>query len=179
MGKLGIMVAIDKIRPSKTNPRKTFTDSSMQELIASIKAKGIIYPIVCRALEDKGPSCEIIDGERRYRAAKEIGLKEIPVDMRLMNDQEAAEAQLISFEQDEDIHPLDKAEALKKLMTKGRTSETVAGIIGKSKSYVEQSLKLLDLIPPAKDAFELEALTLKHLSAGCSHQIRSAPLNLQ
>jgi ParB family chromosome partitioning protein len=161
---------MSRIIPSKTNPRKSFDEASMKELIESIKEKGIVYPITCRPLDPKGEKYEIIDGERRYRAAKVTGETDVPVDVRVMNDDEAVDAQLISFVQRKDVHPLDEAEGLWRLL--GKTGETtdVAARIGKPVSYVEQRLKLIALIDPAKKAFLADALTIGHAILLCRLQ---------
>ena len=158
-------IGIDDIVPSKTNPRKSFNDAAMQELIESIKEKGIVFPILVRTIG--GSKCfEVVDGERRYRAAQNLKLKEIPAEIRVMSDEEAEEAQMISFEQDADIHPLEKAEALKRMFPKFPPLIPdiikLAGKLGKSISYIEQQLKLLDLIEPAQKAFLANRFSLEH-----------------
>lgn len=114
----------------------------------------------------------MIDGERRLRAAKEAGLKEIDADIHIMTDEEAQDAQMISFEQDADIHPLEKAEALTKML-KSNTIDALARKIGKPLSYVEKLLKLQDLIEPAKKAFLANRFTLSH----AIHVARLQPLD--
>jgi ParB/RepB/Spo0J family partition protein len=139
------MVDIKRIVPSKTNPRKNFDDASMKELIESIKEKGIIYPITCRAIDDEKQQCEIVDGERRYRAAKAAGLKEVPVDIRVMDDDEAAEAQMISFVK-QDITPMEEAEMYDRLAQKGNDVKAIAKKTGRTPSRVAQTMVLLNLI---------------------------------
>jgi len=138
------MVSIARIIPSKTNPRKNFDDASMKELIESIKERGITFPIICRAIDDEEQHCEIVDGERRFRAAKAAGLKEIPVDVQVMTDDEAAEAQMISFVK-QDITPMEEAEMYDRLAKKGNDVKTIAKKTGRTPSRVAQTMVLLQL----------------------------------
>jgi ParB/RepB/Spo0J family partition protein len=160
-------IDIDLVIPSKTSPRKDF-NIGMKELIENIKAKGIIYPLKIRPIS--GRKYEIVNGERRYRAVKTIGLPKILAEIEEMTDEEAVQAQLISFEQNEDIHPLERAEAIFRLMKTAGNTAAVAASIGKPKSYVEQSLRLLLLIEPAKKAFRANYLTTGHAILLCRLQ---------
>ncbi len=164
-------IMLQDIQPSKTNPRKHFDEKSLGELVDSLKYKGLQYPITIRNTPDR-KNYELVDGERRFIAAKMAGWTQIEAIIRDMTDEEAKEAQIISFEQDEDIHPLDKAEALIRLFPphKPHDPDAIARTIGKPISYVEKQLRLLMLIEPAKKAFRADVLTLGHAILICRLQ---------
>ena len=152
-----LQIGIEKIVPSKTNPRKNFDDAQMKELEGSIQEKGIISPILVRALGDK---FEIVAGERRFRAAKAIGLKEIPAIVRELTDSDAMELQVIENLQRADLHPLEEAGGYKGLMDRhGYSADDIAAKGGKSKAYIYTRLKLLALCAPAKKYFLEGVLT--------------------
>lgn len=154
------MIHLVELHPSKTNPRKVFDQGKMDELRDSIKAKGILIPLVVRKI-DKG--YEIVAGERRYRAARAAGLTEAPCLVRDLTDEQALETQVIENLQRDDIHPLDEAAGYQNLL-KGQkwTVETLAGKIGKSTVYVYQRLALLKLIPKLREAYAKGTIELGH-----------------
>jgi len=169
------IVSLSRVVESGTNPRRTF--KNMDELAASVKAHGVLVPILVRpvnghldgqsrnALAIRGtaaPDFEIVAGARRYRAAQSAGLPDIPVRIREMTDDEALELQVIENSQREDVHPMEEALGYQKLLERpGYGIEAIAEKVGRSTSYVYQRLKLLDLIKRAEDSF-LE----DHISAG-------------
>lgn len=152
------LVEIDRIRPSKTNPRKTFDPEALEKLAASIRETGIHEPLIVRPYPgDVDYDFEIVAGERRYRAAKLAGLETVPAMVRELTDEQAMEIQLIENLQREDVHPLEEGEGYRRLLASGKYSvKTLAQKIGRdgmSDSYVYARLKLADLIEPAKKAF--------------------------
>jgi ParB family transcriptional regulator, chromosome partitioning protein len=170
-------VEISRIVPSKTNPRKNFDKGALENLTASIKAEGrVLFPILIRPLAGAKNKYELVDGERRVRAATAAGLKTIDAEIRKMTDEEALRAQLISFEQDEDIHPLEKAQAMQRMLYGAHLTDAridaLAEKLGKTSSYIKQQLKLLDLIDPAKKAFVANVLPLSHALLICRLQPR-------
>lgn len=149
-------IAIGKIVASKTNPRKHFDEKQQAELVLSIREKGIVVPVLVRPLGEK---YEVVAGERRYRSAKELKLESVPCIVRELTDEQALEIQVIENLQRADVHPLDEAEGFAQLIAKGNhTAETIAGKVGKSKTWVEQTLKLNALIPELKKAFWTEKI---------------------
>ena len=142
-----LKMSLDEIVPSKTNPRKNFDKAEMAELEASIKQHGLVQPILVRPVGENGKVLfEIVAGERRFRAAKALGLTEIPVIQRELSDTEAREIQVIENLQRSDLHPLEEAEGYEGLMkSSGCSAEEVAARVGKSKPYVYSRLKLLAL----------------------------------
>ena len=138
------LVRISQIEPRRDQPRKNFDLEALQQLADSISAHGIIQPVAVR--ESIGGYYEIIAGERRWRAAKMAGLSEIPVTVIAADDKKAAELALIENVQREDLNPIEEALAYKKLSEEyGLTQEKVAQAVGKSRSGVANSLRLLDL----------------------------------
>jgi ParB family chromosome partitioning protein len=144
---------IDAIHPSKTNPRKHFPTDSLDELAASIQAHGIIEPLV---VIDRGTEgYEIYAGERRYRAAKMIGLATVPVIVRAIDNGEAAVVRLVENIQREDLSPLDLAAGYEQLVKKhGKTVDEVADMVHKSRRSVYATMALLKLAKPVRSALE-------------------------
>lgn len=162
------LVDIGKIIPSKTNPRSGDDHKLFTDFVNSIREKGIQVPLKVRPLNGK---LEIVYGHRRHRAAKELGLKEIPVIIEELSDDEAFELQMIENLQRLDIHPLDEAEGFVRMQSNDdRPIEHLAAKIGKDVSYITQRKKLTDLIPSAKKAFKDDALQLGHALLICRLQ---------
>jgi ParB family chromosome partitioning protein len=137
-------VAIEEVHPSPTQPRKTFDDARLGELAESIRAQGIIQPLVVRVRE--GGGYELIAGERRWRAAQRAGLHEVPVVVREIAAQRAFEMALVENLQREDLNPIEEAEGYQRLVAEhGYTQESVATRVGKERSTVANSLRLLKL----------------------------------
>jgi ParB family chromosome partitioning protein len=155
-----IMIPLSKIIPSKTNPRTVFDEAELEELRDSIKIHGVIQPITVRTSDDK---YEIIAGERRYRATKLAGLKEIPGIIKEFTDEQVGEIQIIENLQRADVHPIDEAAGYKRLMDNGNYSiKTLASQVGKSDEYIAQRLKLVDLTDGFKEDFREGKITLEH-----------------
>ena len=146
-------IKLDQIKPSKTNPRKHFDTKAMLELAESIRKHGILQPILVREVETS--FYEIVAGERRFHAAKDAGLKEIPATILDITDKEAVEIQVIENLQRADLHPMEEAEGYQQLMKQYGygTADEIASKIGKSRSYVYGRMKLCGLCPKAKKAF--------------------------
>ncbi len=156
-------ISIDDIVPSKNQPRRTFEEEKIRELAESIKENGIIQPIVVRKIEDK---YEIVVGERRYRAAKEIGLKKIPAVIRDFSDEKTLEIALIENIQREDLNPIEEANAYRTILKKEKiTQEELAKRIGKSRSYVANILRLLDLPEKIQDYVSRGTISVGHAKA--------------
>ncbi len=134
---------VEDIKPHKQQPRKTFNDSKMAELVASIREKGVIQPLVVRHTEDH---YQIIAGERRWRAAQKAGLKEVPVVIQDVSEDWALEMALIENIQREDLNPIEEAGAYRHLMSNFDLSqEEVAKRVGRERSTVANALRLLRL----------------------------------
>jgi ParB/RepB/Spo0J family partition protein len=154
-------IALGAIRPSPYNKRRTYAQAALDELASSIRVHGVLQPIVVRpAIGDANnplAEFEIIAGERRFRAAQIAELTHIPAIVRDVTDvRQLLEMQTVENLQREDLHPLEEAEQLEQLMTDASapvTVDQVAERVGKSRSYVYGRLKLLDLLPKARQAF--------------------------
>ena len=143
-------VPLEQVRPCPFQPRKEFTPDAMQELADSIKAQGIIQPLVVRPCPE---GFEIIAGERRWRAAQQAGLKEVPVIVREADDRAVLELALIENLQRENLNPLEEAQGYAELIERFLLrQEDVAVKVGKSRAVVANSLRLLRL-PPDVQAF--------------------------
>jgi len=137
------IVKITKIEPNREQPRKNFDEDSLQELADSIKQFGLLQPIL---VQDRKTYYEIIAGERRWRAAKLAGLKEVPVIIRDYTDQEIVEISLIENIQREDLNPIEEALAYKRLLTEfNLKQDEVAERVSKSRTAVTNSMRLLKL----------------------------------
>ncbi|MCQ2546348.1 MAG: ParB/RepB/Spo0J family partition protein [Clostridia bacterium] len=138
-----LYVDINNIKPNTAQPRKTFDDEKLEELASSIERHGLIQPIVLRA---SGKGYEIVAGERRWRAARLVGLKEVPCIVKELTDEENMLLAIIENMQREDLNPIEEAEGLKKMIdTYGLTQEQVSYSVGKSRPYITNSLRLLKL----------------------------------
>jgi len=137
-----LQVDINKVEPNREQPRKTFEEEPLQELADSIEKHGVISPI---NVVDKGDYYQIISGERRWRASRRAGLKEVPVIVREYTEQEIVEVSLIENIQREDLNPIEEAKAFKKLMEFGLKQDEVAERVGKSRVTIANSMRLLNL----------------------------------
>ncbi|SFU63496.1 ParB/RepB/Spo0J family partition protein [Butyrivibrio sp. INlla21] len=158
-----VKVNITKVEPNRNQPRKTFDEDSLIELSESIKQFGIINPII---VTDKKDHYEIVGGERRWRAAKKAGLKEVPVIIKDLNEQEIAEIALIDNIQREDINPIEEAIAYKKLIDDfGYTQDVVAEKVSKSRVTITNSLRLLKLCDKVREMVVEGLLSTGHARA--------------
>lgn len=138
-----VKIKINKIEPNREQPRKQFDEESLQELADSIKKFGVLQPLI---VQDKGKYYEIIAGERRWRAAKLAGLKEVPVIIRTLTDQQVLEISLIENIQRENLNPIEEAIAYKRLLEEFELKqEEVAERVSKSRTAVTNSMRLLKL----------------------------------
>ena len=144
-----LTVDLDKLMAREDQPRKSFDDDSLKELANSIKADGVIQPIVVRKVDDR---YEIIAGERRFRASKLAGLEKVPVVVKNVTDRKARELALVENIQREDLNPIEEAISLKTLMEEYKlTQQELSDIIGKSRSYIANNLRLLNLSDNIKE----------------------------
>src|SRR6266850_1517724 len=136
-----IEVGIDQVEPNPNQPRKSFESSSLEELTASIRASGVIQPIIVREV---GDGYQLIAGERRWRAARQAGLDRIPAIVREATDAQSIELALVENLLREDLNPIEEAEAYQKLLSQfGWTQEELAQRIGRDRSSIANSLRLL------------------------------------
>ena len=175
-GKRYFSCPIEEIRPHRNQPRKTFTPDKLEELAASIREKGIIQPLVVRK---KGDHYELIAGERRWRAAQKAGLREVPVVIQDVSEDTALEMALIENIQREDLNAVEEAEAYHALMENfSLTQEELAKRVGKDRSTVANSLRLLKLPSELKKDIVEERLAMGHaraiLSLDSEQQVREA-----
>lgn len=154
------MIPLGQLHESALNPRKTFNAKSMEDLVASVKAKGVITPLLVRP---NAKGFEIAAGHRRYRAAKAAGLAELPAVVRAMEDVDFLEVLIMENDEREDLHPLEEAEGYRLLMTRaGYRVERIAARRGCSVKYVYDRVKLLSLIPEAQQLFREDRFTAGH-----------------
>ena len=139
-------VPIEYLKPNPRNPRRQFGDAELDDLAASIRQRGIIQPVVVRAVRGKNDSFEIIAGERRWRAAQRAGLHDIPIVPLEATDSEALELAIIENVQRSDLNPLEEAGGYQALASEySHSHEDIAKIVGKSRSHVSNTLRLLKL----------------------------------
>ncbi len=159
-GKKYFSCPIEELKPHKQQPRKTFNDDKMDELVASIKEKGVIQPLVVRR---QGDYYQIIAGERRWRAAQRAGLDRLPVVIQDVSEDWALEIALIENIQREDLNPLEEAEAYRYLMDSfDLLQEEVAKRVGKDRSTVANALRLLRLPAQVKEDVAEGRLSMGH-----------------
>jgi len=158
------LVDIDSLVPSPYQPRRVFSESALSDLVHSIKEKGVLQPLLVR--KNSGDGYEIIAGERRLRASKQAGLSQVPVIVKDFDDKAALEVALIENLQREDLNPLEEAEAYKRLLDEFQyTQEELSRVVGKSRSYVANMMRLLDLPADIKQLVENKELTIGHARA--------------
>lgn len=153
-------VELDMIEPNRKQPRKYFDEAALEELAASLKNYGMIQPIV---VKENGDYYEIIAGERRWRAAKIAGLAKVPVVIKKWEEGEAFEAALVENLQREDLNPMEEAESYQRLQEEfGLSQEKIAEKVGKSRSAITNSLRLLQLDPRVRNFVVENKLTGGH-----------------
>jgi ParB family chromosome partitioning protein len=155
-------VAIERLKPNPKQPRRSFEKEALKELAASIREKGLLQPVVVRP---SGDNYEIVAGERRWRAAKTAGLTEVPVVVKELDDREALELAIIENLQREDLNAMEEARAYANLTGYGMTQEDAAKAVGKARSTVANSLRLLTLPQDAQAALEKAEITAGHARA--------------
>jgi ParB family chromosome partitioning protein len=157
------LVKITMVEPNREQPRKNFDEDALQELADSIKQFGLLQPIL---VQDRKTYYEIIAGERRWRAAKLAGLKEVPVIIRDYTDQEIVEISLIENIQREDLNPIEEAQAYKKLLTEfNLKQDEVAERVSKSRTAVTNSMRLLKLCDEVQQMIIDDMISTGHARA--------------
>jgi ParB family chromosome partitioning protein len=160
------LVPIELIRPGTLQPRRRFAEAELDALAQSIREKGILQPLLVRALAAEEADFELVAGERRWRAAQRVGLHEVPVIIRRITDTEALEIALVENLQREDLSPLEEAEAYSRLMDEfGRTQASLADAVGKSRSHVANTMRLLSLPAPVRRQLDEGELSAGHARA--------------
>jgi ParB family chromosome partitioning protein len=154
---------IANLKPNPRNPRRAFDAGELDDLASSIREKGVVQPILVRPIADAINTFEIIAGERRWRAAQKAGLHEVPVVVREVSDKEALELAIIENVQRSDLNPVEEAHGYQQLIDEhGYTAGELAGVIGKSRPHVANTLSLLKL-PESVQAYLSEGkLTAGH-----------------
>jgi ParB family transcriptional regulator, chromosome partitioning protein len=151
------------LRPNARNPRRVFSNAELDELAASLRERGIIQPIVARQAKGAADSYEIIAGERRWRAAQRAGLHEVPVVIIEATDAEALQIAIIENVQRADLNPLEEADGYRALMEEfSNSQDDIAKIIGKSRSHVANTLRLLKLPETVKAHIHSGKLSAGH-----------------
>ena len=159
----GTYVKITKVEPNREQPRKNFDEDALQELADSIKQYGIVEPLI---VQDRKTYYEIIAGERRWRAAKLAGLKEVPVIIRNYTEQEIVEISLIENIQREDLNPIEEAQAYRRLLTEfNLKQDEVAERVSKSRTAVTNSMRLLKLCDEVQQMIIDDMITTGHARA--------------
>lgn len=153
---------LESLIPSKTNPRKTFTAEDIAELAANIKKRGVIQAILARPHPTKPEAFEIVCGERRYRASKEAGLVDVPVDVRALSDEEVLEIQLIENLMRRDLTALEEANGYNAMLAKKYTHERIAEKVGRSVQYVRDRCRLLSLVKGAAELLQAKRIEVGH-----------------
>ncbi|MBL0948096.1 MAG: ParB/RepB/Spo0J family partition protein [Brevundimonas sp.] len=160
------MLPIELLRPNPDQPRKQFTPADLEELTVSIRDRGVLQPILVRAWPGETDRWQIIAGERRWRAAQAARLTTVPVIERQMDDVEVLEIAIIENVQRADLNPMEEANAYAQLMERfGRTQDAVAGVVGKSRSHVANTLRLLQLPVPVREHVMAGRLSAGHARA--------------
>ena len=181
-------VAIEFLKANPRNPRRNFSDAELGELAGSIRERGIIQPIVVRTVRGATDSFEIIAGERRWRAAQRAGLHEVPIIVHEASDAEALELAIIENVQRADLNPLEEAMGYSALADEFKyTQEDIAKTVGKSRSHVANTLRLLKLPEAVKAYINVGKLTAGHARAliglpdseAVAHEIVARELNVR
>jgi ParB family transcriptional regulator, chromosome partitioning protein len=160
------LVPIERIRPGALQPRRRFAEAELEALAQSIREKGILQPLLVRSLTAQETDFELIAGERRWRAAQRVGLHEVPILIRQISDSEALEIALIENLQREDLSPLEEAGAYSRLLEEfGRTQASLAEALGKSRSHIANTVRLLSLPAPVRHRLDEGELSAGHARA--------------
>lgn len=159
-------VPIEKVHPGRFQPRRIFDEEELDALADSIREKGVIQPILLRRDPDQPGTFEIIAGERRWRAAQRAQLHEIPAHIREFDDREALEIAIIENVQREDLNPLEEAEGYHRLVEEhGHSQQDVARAVGKSRSHVANTMRLLALPTEVRGYLDAGEISAGHARA--------------
>ena len=157
---------IDRLQPGRYQPRTRMDDAALAELTASVRAQGVMQPVLVRPVADGAGRYEIIAGERRFRAATMAGLERVPVVVHDVDDRTAAAMALIENIQRQDLNPLEEARGLQRLVDEfGLTHEAAAQAVGRSRSAASNLLRLLQLSDPVQKMLHEGALEMGHARA--------------
>lgn len=160
------LVPTSFLKASGYNPRKLFTDVDLDELASSIKERGILQPILVRNIPGEIDQFEIIAGERRWKAAQKAGLHEVPVILLEVDDKTALEIAVIENVQRADLNPMEEASGYAQLMKEFEyTQDNLAQVLGKSRSYIANSVRLLKLPEKVQEAITRGVITAGHARA--------------
>ncbi|MEA1831163.1 ParB/RepB/Spo0J family partition protein [Methylobacterium durans] len=159
-------VAVEFLRPNPRNPRRRFQEADLEELSASIRTRGVIQPIVARALANVPGTYEIVAGERRWRAAQRAGLTDVPVVVVEIDDKTSLEYAILENVQRTDLNAIEEAAGYERLMSEFAYSQReLADILGKSRSHLANTLRLLQLPPTIQDRVTAGEITAGHARA--------------
>jgi ParB family chromosome partitioning protein len=176
-GEALIEVSLDEIKPNPNQPRKSFGPAGLEELAASIRASGVLQPVIVRKTSH---GYELIAGERRWRAARQAGLERIPVIVREATDAESLELALVENLLREDLNPIEEGEAYNKLLAQFNwTQEELSSKIGKDRSSIANSLRLLRLPDAIQDDLKAGRLAMGHARALLALTLPSEQLKLR
>ena len=155
------LASIDKISPSRFQARTDISEESLEELTASIKSQGVIQPLIVR--KTSAGNFELVAGERRLRASKMAGLSEVPIVVKDLSDEEIIKMGLIENLQREDLNPLDEAKGIQRLQQEFNVTQEDLGLsLGKSRTAITNSLRLLQLAKPVQTMLEEGSLSMGH-----------------
>jgi ParB family transcriptional regulator, chromosome partitioning protein len=160
------LVPVERVHPSRFQPRRNFDEANMASLVESVRAQGILQPLLVRRHPELAEHYEIVAGERRWRAAQGAQLHEVPVLVRELADRETLEIALVENVQRQDLTPLEEAEGYRRLLEEfAHTQEDLARTVGKSRSHITNSLRLLGLPEPVRLMLQDGRLTAGHARA--------------
>ena len=158
-----VTVLLDLLVPSPFQPRRLFDESALDDLVESIREKGVLQPLLVRPNPKQPNGYEIIAGERRFRASKKAGLTQVPVIIKDFDDKTALEVALIENLQREDLNAIEEAEAYVRLLKEfSYTQEELARVVGKSRSYVANMMRLLELPDSVQKMLAEKQITVGH-----------------
>ena len=156
-------IPVELMQPSPFQPRKHFDDEAFAALVESVRDKGVLQPLLVRKDPNDDKRYEIVAGERRWRAAQQARLHEVPVVVRELSDRDTLEVALVENLQREDLTPLEEAEAYRRLMEEfGHTQEVLAKAVGKSRSHVANMMRLLGLPKPVQRMLDERQISAGH-----------------
>lgn len=160
------LIPVERLHPNPDQPRRQFSDAELQDLAASIREKGVLQPLIARPIADRLGHFEIVAGERRWRASQIAQIHEIPVLVRALDDTEVLEVAIIENIQRADLNAIEEAMAFKQLMERfGHTQERLAAALSKSRSYIANLLRLLNLPAGVQDLVVSGQLSAGHARA--------------
>ena len=161
---------IEKLEPGPFQPRTSFHADTLAELVESIRTRGILQPLLARPHPKQAGKFQIIAGERRWRAAQQAGLHDVPVLIRELADTEAMAASLVENLQRQDLNPIEEGEGFRRLIEEfGLTQEQLGAAVGKSRSHVANAMRLLQLPPGVRSEVQNGKLSAGHARALLAH----------